>query len=270
MKVWREVAIVLAFYAAYTYVRNRFGSASVPPEVAYTNAQKIIGIEQRLGIFSEQSLQGLLAGSHVAAAFWNTFYASLHFVVTIGTLVLLYRRWPGDYRRMRNILAFTTGLALIGFSVFPLMPPRLLCDCPAGAGAESAQYGFVDTLARDGGLWSFGSPAMKAVSNQYAAMPSLHFAWALWCALALYPRLRRRWPGAARLAALYPALTLVAVTVTANHFFLDSVAGAAVLGAGWYLGSRFTRWRWVERRRNVARREDLARVLVPGERWGVP
>lgn len=264
LRWWREVALVLAFYAIYTYVRNKFGSASVSPELAYANARKIITIEQHAGIFHEQALQDVLAGSHLTAWFWNTFYASLHFVVTIGTLVLLYRRWPGDYRRLRNILAFTTGFALVGFSLFPLMPPRLLCDCTGGAGPDASPYGFVDTLARDGGLWSFGSPGMKAISNQYAAMPSLHFAWALWCALALYPRLKRRWPRAAIAAAIYPALTLVAVTVTANHFWLDSMGGALVLGAGWYAGTRFTRW--TERRRKVVSREYLTRVLVLDER----
>lgn len=254
---------MLAFYAIYTAIRNHFGSASVGAADAYGNALKVIGLEQRLGIFTEASFQGLLAGTHATATFWNTFYGSLHFVVTIGTLVLLFRRWPQDYRRLRNVLAFTTGLALIGFTLFPLMPPRLLCDCAYGAGPDAQAYGFVDTLARDGSLWSFGSSGMKAVSNQYAAMPSLHFAWALWCAVALYPRLRRRWPRGAVLAAVYPLMTLIAVTATANHFWLDAVGGAVVLGAGWVLGRWFTTC--TESRRNAVSSEYMTGVLVRGE-----
>lgn len=266
---WKEVVLVLVFYGAYTAVRNHFGSAAVPSADSYANALKIIGLEQRLGIFNEQHVQDILASSHITAASWNTFYGSLHFIVTIGTLVYLFRRWPSDYRRMRNVLGFTTGLALAGFALFPLMPPRLLCDCPFGAGADAqAQYGFVDTLARDGSLWSFGSPGIKAMSNQYAAMPSLHFAWALWCALALFSRLRRRWPRSSLSAMLYPALTLAAVTATANHFWLDAVGGAVVLMAGWLLGTRFTTW--AEKHRKNLSREYLKGVLVLPETGGVP
>jgi len=259
----------VAFYAVYTAVRNHFGSASVPATEAYANARTVIGIEQALGIFHEAGVQSVLAGSHLSATFWNTFYGSLHFVVTIGTLIHLFRRFPTDYRHLRNVLVFSTALALVGFSLFPLMPPRLLCDCPFGAGAASqAEYGFVDTLARDGSLWSFGSSGVKAISNQYAAMPSLHFAWALWCALALYPRLRHRHPRAALLAAIYPALTLLAVTATGNHFWLDALGGALVIATGWTLAGFHTRW--VERNPKTASSEFLSRVLVHGKRSGVP
>ena len=74
---------------------------------------------------------------------------------------------------------------------------------------------------------------MQSISNQYAAMPSLHVAWALWCALVLVPRLRHRWTKA--LARAYPSLTVFAVVVTANHYLLDAVAGAATLGVGYAL-----------------------------------
>jgi hypothetical protein len=73
------------------------------------------------------------------------------------------------------------------------------------------------------------------ISNQYAAMPSLHFAWSLWCGLGLFPVLKHRWAKA--LAVLYPVMTLLAIVITANHFVLDAIGGAAVLGLGW-LGGR--------------------------------
>src|SRR5262249_36699008 len=134
-----------------------------------------------------------------------------------------------DYPLWRNTLAWATGIALIGFMFYPLMPPRLM----------PASYGFVDTLAKYPTFWSFNSGAVNKISNQFAAMPSVHCAWALWCACALVPRLRRRW--AKLLAAIYPALTIIAIVITANHFFLDAVGGFAALGIGRIIAKRFTR-----------------------------
>jgi hypothetical protein len=267
LRWWRELALVVSFYGLYTYVRNHFGSASTPATEAFANAEKIIHVEQFLHVFNEQALQKALAGPHLLAVVWNSVYASLHFAVTIGVLVFVFRRFPASYRRLRNALAAATALGLVGFALFPLMPPRLFCECPYGAGAaaEASGYGFVDTLVRDGGLWSFGSSGIQAVSNQYAAMPSLHFAWALWCALALLPRVRRsRRPW----VVAYPAVTLVAIVVTANHFWLDAVGGALVVALGWWVGAKVTTGADVLRKR--VSREDISTVLVERETSGVP
>ena len=88
----------------------------------------------------------------------------------------------------------------------------------------------MDTMAEVGGLWSFDSGTMQRVSNQYAAMPSLHFAWATWCALVIWPIVGNRL--ARVLVAAYPIATLFAVIVTGNHFWLDAVGGLVVLGVG--------------------------------------
>ncbi len=240
---WKELLFVAGFYGIYTFIRDEFGSASVGSVHALHNATRVIHLEERLGIFHEQAIQHwFLQWPNLIRAF-NLYYGSLHFVVPVAVLLVLFRRWPRDYRLWRNTLAATTALALIGFSLFPLMPPRLLCDCAYGAGA-GVHYGFVDTLARFGGSWSFDSGAMKDVSNQYAAMPSLHVAWALWSAAVLVPRLRHTWAKA--LAALYPVVTLLAVVVTANHYFLDAVGGALTLLAGYGI-ARAMRGRVTER-----------------------
>ena len=89
---------------------------------------------------------------------------------------------------MRSMLAVTTASALIGFALYPLMPPRLLSNCASQYGACEPGHNYVDTLVDPGGLWSFESRTMEAISNQYAAMPSLHVAWAVWCTIGLYPR----------------------------------------------------------------------------------
>jgi hypothetical protein len=232
LRWWKELLFVACFYSIYTFIRDEFGSASVGAVHALHNANRIIDLERWLGIFHEQGIQHWFLRWPWLIRLLNLYYGSLHFVVPIAVLVVLFRRWPADYRLWRNTLAATTALALIGFSLFPLMPPRLLCDCAYGAGA-GYHYGFVDTLVRFGGSWSFDSGAMKDVSNQYAAMPSLHIAWSLWCAVVLVGRLRHRW--AKVLAGLYPVLTLVAVVVTANHYFLDAVGGALTLGAGYLI-----------------------------------
>lgn len=239
LKWWKESLYVLGFYSAYSLVRNRFGSASVDSIEAFNNAVRIIDIEKTLGIFNEAIIQSWFLGVPLLLRALNIFYGSFHFVVTASVLIWLAWRHPRDYPTWRNTIMIATGLALVGFALFPLMPPRLLCDCAYGAGPIAASTGlptFVDTLAVHGGLWSFNTSTMASISNQYAAMPSLHFAWALWCALVLVPRVRHR--PARVLAALYPVLTLVTVVITGNHYWLDALGGALIVAIGWFLGSK--------------------------------
>jgi len=185
--------------------------------------------QHMIGLNHEATLQSWALHSKPLIVVLNYVYGSLHFVITTGAVIWLYRRHPADYPRWRNTLAFTTVLALIGFVFWPLMPPRLL----------PANYGFVDTLAKYPTFWSFDSGTIHNISNQYAAMPSLHFGWSLFCACSLAPRLRRRPARVA--AALYPLVTLSAIVLTANHYFLDAVGGAVVFLAGYWLSRRFTR-----------------------------
>ena len=230
LRWWRELLYILAFYSVYTLIRNTQGSASVSAGKAFANARRIVDWERALGVYHEESIQDAFLGAEWFISFWNVFYGTAHFVVTVGALVLMFRTMKDRYPLWRNTLAFTTALALIGFATFPLMPPRLM----------PPDYGYVDTLRVIGGLWSFDSGAMQKVSNQYAAMPSLHFAWSTWCALVLYPAMKHRWSRI--LTASYPWLTLFAIVVTANHFVLDAVGGAVVLGVGFLLGRALTRF----------------------------
>lgn len=224
LRWWKEVLYIAAFYGVYTFIRNTQGSAAVSQATAMANALEIIRAEEALNIYVEEPIQQAFLGWSWFIELWNLFYGTFHFVVTIVALVLLFRRFPDRYPRWRNTLAFTTALALIGFATYPLLPPRLL----------PASYGYVDTLRAYGSLWSFESGAMNKLSNQYAAMPSLHFAWAVWSSLVLVSVLRRRWSRA--LAGLYPAATLFAIVVTANHYILDAVAGAVALAVGGVVG----------------------------------
>jgi membrane-associated phospholipid phosphatase len=223
LRWWREVGIILAFYGIYSVVRNQFGSAGSPLAAhreALRHAHDVIRIERAVGLFHEESIQQWFLGWRWFIQFWNLYYGTFHFVVTAGCLVWLFRRFPERYVRWRTTLAVTTALALFGFALFPLLPPRLL---PGG-------WGFEDTLRTFGGLWSFDSGAMSKVSNQYAAMPSLHFAWSTWCAFVLVPTVKRQWVRV--LAVSYPLLTLFAIIVTGNHYWLDAAGGALILGLG--------------------------------------
>lgn len=243
LRWWREVVYVLAFYGVYSFVRNQFGDDA---SAAAENALRIIDIERALGSFQEETIQEWFLDDRWFIQFWNLFYGTFHFVVTTGALIWLYVRQPWRYVRWRTALAVTTGLALIGFALFPLMPPRLL----------DTSYGFVDTLRTYGGLWSFDDSALKRVSNQYAAMPSLHFAWATWSTCVLLPAMRRPWARALVLA--YPPATLFAIVVTANHYWIDALGGVLCLGLGYLAGV------WWEGKRNGA----AAQKLGAGEHEG--
>jgi len=229
LRWWKEAIYVLLFYGVYSVIRNQFGSAAVSPSRALAHARDVIRIERALGSFHEEAVQKAFLGWHTFIQFWNIYYGTFHFVVTTFCIFWLFRKFPQDYVKFRTALAITTGLALIGFATFPLMPPRLL----------PAHYGFVDTLQSYGGLWSFDSGAMQKVSNQYAAMPSLHFGWSTWCALVLVPRVKPMWLKA--LCFLYPLATLFAIVVTANHYWLDAAGGALILTVGMVVGTWWSR-----------------------------
>lgn len=223
---WVEIIAIVAFYLVYSAIRNANEGGE---SEAYANARQLIGWQKSLGINHEQVLQSWALHFRPLIIAMNYFYGSLHFVVTAGAGIYLFRRWSNDYAQWRNTLAISTGLALIGFVTWPLMPPRLLPET----------YGFVDTLAQYPTFWSFNSGAVREISNQYAAMPSVHCVWALWCACVMVPRVRRDWVKV--LFALYPVGTVVAIVLTGNHYLLDAVGGFAVLGVGYVLARTFTR-----------------------------
>jgi PAP2 superfamily len=223
---WLEVGFVAAFYFVYSTIRNLNDADEIE---AFRHAREIIRLQLDLGIYHEQTIQAWALHVRPLIIWANYFYGSLHFVVSGGVMIYLYRKWTNDYPLWRNTLAVATAIALIGFAFYPLMPPRLLPH----------SYGFVDTLAKDPAIWSFNSGAVAKISNQYAAMPSVHCAWALWCACVLVPRLRHGWAKA--LAASYPVLTVTAIVITANHYVLDAAAGFVALGIGYVSARAFTR-----------------------------
>jgi len=254
---WKEALIVAVFYAVYSWTRNLFGSNKIAgdgiPDQAFTNAVRVIRVETVLNLFHEETIQAWFLPYKWFIQFWNTWYGTMHFIVTLGVFILLFMKRRDVFPQWRNTLAAMTALAIIGFAFFPLMPPRLLDEpCPAndptsygGACIHTSErpedgWGFVDTLAEYGGPWSFDSETMASISNQYAAMPSMHIGWSTWCVAAVWPLLRRKWMKA--LVLLYPLATLFCIIVTANHFWLDGVGGLLAFGLGAVLGWGLHRW----------------------------
>jgi hypothetical protein len=251
---WKEALIIGVGYFIYSWTRNQFGSNRIAadgvPEQAFGNAEKVIRFERLVGLFHEESIQEFfLAWPRAFIQFWNTYYGTVHFIVTVVVFVLLFRKRPAVFPQWRNTIVAMTILAIIGFALFPLMPPRLLdAPCADYGGAciesdlrpEDGGFGFVDTLKEFGGPWSFDSEAVADLSNQYAAMPSLHIGWAMWCAVAVWPLLRRRWQRI--VVFLYPLLTLFCIIVTANHYWIDGVGGLIAFGLGTLIGWGLYRW----------------------------
>ncbi|CAB4364704.1 MAG: hypothetical protein F2681_12870 [Actinobacteria bacterium] len=228
----REVALVGGFYYLYQTIRGLADHGNSKSR-AYRNAGWLVGWEKDLFIFREQAIQHAFLGGEWFIRLMNIYYGTLHFVVTVGLLIWLYIKRHDAYRAMRNLLGLTTALAIVGYWSFPLAPPRLYLECGGDIPVMGHEGGlvrptcFVDTLEKVGGLWSYKSAVAKAVANQYAAMPSLHFGWALWCGIVLWKfaaRRTMRWFG-----IIYPAITLFAVVVTANHYFLDAAGGVVIL-----------------------------------------
>ncbi len=233
---WKEVLIVLVVDVVYETVRN---IASAKPQRAYDNAIRLIGWQRDLGIWHEHGIQQWALGFTPLIIAANYFYGSVYIIATVLGLIFLYRFHSDDYPLWRNALAIGTLLGLIGFATFPLMPPRLLDTWadPNGLFQFNANtfFHFKDTLLEYPTFWSFNSEGMKSISNQFAAMPSLHCGWAFWGLAVFYPRVKSWW--AKGLAILYPITTIFVVVITGNHYFLDAVGGLFIMLVG-YGGAR--------------------------------
>ena len=216
-----DALVVVGFYAAYTVVRNQLGSARVDYAVALDNAQRVIDAERTLGIFREPAVQGWFLDHRALLVAVNAYYHVAHYIAPIAVLVFLRARHRNRFRSAQTVLFATMALALVGFAIFPLAPPRLV-----------AGHGFVDTIHEPQETWDTPvrepSGSFKGyASNQFAAMPSVHFGWPVWAACAAIPLVRRRTIKVLLLVHIF--LTLVAVVATANHWFLDAAAGAALV-----------------------------------------
>ncbi|MDQ0584577.1 phosphatase PAP2 family protein [Streptomyces rishiriensis] len=207
----RELLLVAGLFLVYKLGRQL---AAGHTGEALRNAHDVWHVERLLRLPGEGSVQALLLHGDTLVEVANTYYATVHFPATLAFLVWLYLRRPAHYVWARRVLAAVTGAALVLHLLVPLAPPRML-----------AATGLVDT-ARVYGPSVYGPPQTDHLSNQFAAMPSLHFAWALMVAIGLVVATRSRWRW---LWLLHPLLTLLVIVGTANHYWLDAIVAGALL-----------------------------------------
>ncbi|MGK5529079.1 phosphatase PAP2 family protein [Streptomyces sp. URMC 129] len=220
---WTELLLIVVVYGAYSAARLM---ARGDVETAVANGLAILRLEKTLWLSAEEPLNELFTQEAWLGIPSSFAYASLHYLVTPAILVWLFRRRPLHYRLMRTWLLASTLLGLVGFTLMPTSPPRLL----------PGTHGFVDSLAQYSGYgWWAGEASapsgMGDLTNQYAAMPSLHVGWSVWCGVALW-HYGARTPLMRTLAVGYPLITTMVVMGTANHYFIDALAGVAVMTAG--------------------------------------
>jgi PAP2 superfamily len=223
-----ELALLVLLYIGYS-VGRLVGHADLPAATAH--ARDLLHLEALLHLNIERHANQLLDSVPLVALIGSYWYAALHYLVTPAVLFWAYRARPLHYRRVRNALVIGSAIGLVGFTLLPMAPPRML-------------PGYVDTLAMTAqhGWWGADASAPRglgAMTNQLAAMPSLHVGWALWCAWVVFTLTRRRW---VRIAAVaYPIGTALVVVGTANHYVLDAVAGVLVMVVGIQLVGRMPR-----------------------------
>lgn len=206
----REVPLLIVLYLAYQLGRVLAGEHA---SAAFVHAEQIWDIERALRLPDEGDLQRWVWTWPGAIRAANAYYAGAHFPVTGAVLVWIFICRARAYPWFRWALVTLTALGLVGHLVYPLAPPRMLTN-----------HGLLDTGMLFG--QSVYSPPGTGIANQYAAMPSLHVAWAALVAIALIVTLRTRWRW---LALAHPILTMLVVVATANHYWIDGLVGLFLL-----------------------------------------
>lgn len=232
LDVLRQVSLFFAAYFAYRLVR---GLVEGRATAAFQHAREVISIERATHLFIEPSVQAWASGSHLVMVSASWLYVNAQTSITVGALLYLYLRHNRSFYFVRNMFMIAMAIALIGYIVFPTAPPRFM-----------PEWGFIDSVSDFTGVRvSHASGSMTALFNPYAAVPSMHVAFALMIGWPLARLVRHR---AVRVAwFLYPFLMAFVIVVTANHFIADALLGALTAGASAYGASRLARARPVWR-----------------------
>lgn len=207
----RQLGLFVLADLLYESVR---GIVSGKASIAYANGYGVASLERKLGLFFEPSMQALAMSSELIIQVANWAYLNTHFIVTTSFLVWLYFARNSSFYFVRNMFMVAMSLALIGYLLVPTAPPRLL-----------PQLEITDTIAQISQV-NHDSAFVKSFVNPFAALPSMHVAFALMIAGPAV-MLVRRW--FLRLAwALYPVAVFLVVVVTGNHFWFDAAVGVFV------------------------------------------
>jgi uncharacterized membrane protein YkvA (DUF1232 family) len=230
----RQVSLFAAAYLAYRLVR---GLVEGDANAAFAHARDLISLERTLHVFVEPSIQAWASGSHVVMVLASWLYVNAQTSVTVAALVYLYLRHNRNFYFVRNMLMIGMAIALVGYAVFPTAPPRFM-----------PEWGFIDTVADFTSVHvSHASASLNALTNLYAAVPSMHVAFALMIGWTLARLARRRIVSV--LWLLYPFVIAFVIIVTANHFIVDALlgavtAGVSAYGASWLARARPSAWRF--------------------------
>jgi membrane-associated phospholipid phosphatase len=222
---FRELVIIGLIYGAY-----RCASGFIPhrEDIAMGNAYRIVDVERFLRIFVERNFQSLFVDNSLLTLFVNALYTICYYPALVLFAIWAFKRHRKQYYIVRNVFVVSAITAFVCFALFPTAPPRMLSD-----------LGFIDTMSRQG-TGDYSSPAMRNLANPYAAMPSLHFGWTLLIGVATVYIARRWWLKV--VGVLVPLFMLIGIVATANHFILDAIAGAVVVGLSYSLVRLFYRW----------------------------
>jgi hypothetical protein len=233
----RQVALLVLAVAVYFGVRSlTVGSA----DTAHANADRVVGLESRLGIDVERDAQQLLLDWDGAAQVFNAVYIYGHWPVIAAVLGWLAWRRRDAFVVYRNALLVSGVVGMLIVATFPVAPPRLM------------DLGFVDTVTLHSEAYRILQP--PAFTNPYAAMPSFHVGWDLLIGIALVREGGRRWTTAVGTAL--PVLMLVTVVATGNHYLLDAVVGDAIVLTSLWVSVRLSARRssrWQHRGRDRQR-----------------
>jgi hypothetical protein len=227
----REIGLVGICLVIYFLIRG-FVADEFPEAKAH--ALGIIHLEQTLHVFWEPQIQRLLDANLFLTQLWNQVYFWGHAPVILVVAIWLYLRHRRTYALVRTAFLTSAIVGLLIYWLLPVAPPRLM-----------AGYGFVDTMQRYSEV-SYQAQSLKPFVNPYAAVPSLHIGFAIVIGVALVLALRN--PIGWILGIALPALMLVAIIATANHFFFDAVAGLAVCLFGLLTAVVVQRWQHARER----------------------
>jgi hypothetical protein len=256
----RQISLFASAFLVYDLVR---GGVDGRATAAFQHARELISIERTLHLFVEPSVQAWASGSHALMVVASWIYLNAQATVTFAALVYLYTRHNRSFYFVRNMLLIAMPIALIGYAAFPTAPPRFL-----------PEWGFIDSVSDLTPISvSHTSASMSALFNPYAAVPSMHVAFAL---MIGWPLARLARHSVVRVLWLcYPFLITFVIVVTANHFILDAMlgaltAGVAAYGANWLARARPRAWRFAPAPRRLPGRARVpvgapARVGAPAQ-----
>jgi membrane-associated phospholipid phosphatase len=228
----RQLALFAGAYYVYRIVR---GIVDGQAGLAFENARNLVDAERALGLFFEPGLQAWAEGQEWLLTFANWMYVNSHFVITTTFLIWLYIARNHAFYFVRNMFLVAMGLALVGYMAYPTAPPRFM-----------PEWGFSDSVAEFVG--EKADQSANVLYNPFAAVPSMHVAFALMIAIPAIFLVKNR--VLKILWGVYPLVVTFVVMVTANHFWLDAALGALVAAASAYAASAaFARarpeaWAW--------------------------